>query len=385
MQSLLISRRNFAAGLLAAAALPSVAFAKTALDWGPVEALARAYVAQRRVPGLALCVTRSGRPIFARGFGSANLEADAAMDARSVFRIGSMTKQFTAVAILLLAEQGKLALDDPLSRFLPDFPRAADLSLRRMLTHTAGLGNYTAAYSQDELLQVLRIDRNAEKLTEFLRSSGKPQIAEPGTCWSYSNTGYVLLGIVVEKASGIAYERFLAERLFAPLHLKDTAVDDAADVVRRRVSGYVRVPGGATDLVNAPFISMTVPGGAGNLRSTALDLCAWETALLDGRVLAPASLKAMTTPAVLNDGTLPLGPPRPDGSRVEMRYGMGVFLNAKRGRPTVSHGGSIPGFSTQLTGFPDQRLTIATLTNMEAAFADVDALERAVLDVLFPA
>jgi CubicO group peptidase (beta-lactamase class C family) len=286
------------------------------------------------------------------------------MTARSVGRIGSITKQFTATAILLLAEDGKLSIDDALAVYLPEFPRAKDLPLRRILSHTAGLGNYTEE-PPGQFLKDIRPDRNTAELVAWMAASPNLQRSEPGTAWRYSNTGYVLLGAVVERASGKSYGQFLSERIFKPLGLSDTALDHNTDVVPRRAEGYsidVRAPSGFD---NAAYISMTAPGGAGALRSTCVDLCAWHTALLGGKVLKPDSLKAMTTPAVLNNGELPTTP-GPDGKPAPIRYGFGLIVDEAQGHRTVGHGGGIPGFSTQLQSLPEEGITLAFFRNCDS-------------------
>lgn len=351
----------FAPGALAApkkaarAAQPNV--------WAGAERLARKIVDGRLSPGVSICVTRHGRVVYDRSAGLANLETATPMTSRSVCRVGSITKQFTATAILLLAEDGKLSIDDALSVYLPDFPRAKDLPLRRILSHTAGLGNYTEE-PLGQFLKDVRPDRTTAELVAWMASTPNLQRSEPGTAWRYSNTGYVLLGAVIERVSGMGYGDFLAERIFKPLGLSDTALDHNKDVVPHRAEGYsidVKAPSGFD---NAPFISMTAPGGAGALRSSAADLCAWHTALLGGKVLKPESLKAMTTPAVLNNGQLPTIP-GPGGKTVTVRYGFGLSIDDTPGHHSVGHDGGIPGFSSHLLSLPDDGVTLAFIRNCD--------------------
>jgi CubicO group peptidase (beta-lactamase class C family) len=356
----------FAAGALAPAALAAPkkpAKASPPGPWADAERLAQKIVDGRLSPGVSICVTRHGKTIYDRCAGLANLETGTPMTARSVSRIGSITKQFTATAILLLAEDGKLSIDDALAVYLPEFPRAKDLPLRRILSHTAGLGNYTEM-PPGQFLKDIRPDRNTTELVAWMAASPNLQRSEPGTAWRYSNTGYVLLGAVVERVSGKGYGEFLSERIFKPLGLADTALDHNKDVVARRAEGYsidVRAPSGFD---NADFISMTAPGGAGALRSTCADLCAWHTALFGGKVLKPDSLKAMITPAVLNNGQLPTGPGA-EGKTRTIRYGFGIGVEEIAGRQSIGHNGGIPGFGSQLSTFPDAGVSLAVIRNCD--------------------
>lgn len=358
---------SFAAAALAPAALaapkPPAKPAAGTGRWAEADRLAKTIVDGGLSPGVSVCVTRHGKVVYDRCAGLANLETSTPMTDRSVCLIGSITKQFTASAILLLAQDGKLSLDDALSVYLPDFPRAKDLPIRRMLSHTAGLGNYTEG-TIAQFLKDVRPDRNSDEMVAWMAASPNLQRSEPGTAWRYSNTGYVLLGVVVERASGKRYGDFLAERIFKPLGLADTALDHNADVVPRRAAGYsidVKAP---ARFDNASYISMTAPGGAGALRSTTADLCAWHAALLGGKVLSPEHLKAMTTPAVLNNGQLPTLT-GPGGKTSTIRYGFGVSLDDLDGHRCVTHDGGINGFASHLLSLPDEGVSLAVIRNCD--------------------
>lgn len=342
--------------------------------WAEVDRLAQKIVDGRLSPGVSICVTKHGRTIYDRSPGLANIETATPMTARSVCRIGSITKQFTATAILLLAEDGQLHLDDALSLYLPDFPRAKDLPLRRILSHTAGLGSYTDE-PLPQFFKDMRADRSMSEMVALAATHPATLASEPGTAWKYSNTGYVLLGAVVERASGKPYAQVLAERIFRPLGLADTAVDRDTDVVPRRAAGYTGDPKAASGFDNAAFISMTYPGGAGCLRSTAADLCVWHTALLGGRVLKPQSLTAMTTPAVLNDGKLPTvsGPKGP----VTIHYAFGLSIGDVPGHRSIGHDGGIPGFQSHLLSLPDEGVTLAVIRNCDGSPGSSAAADEA--------
>ncbi len=362
-----MNRRVSLAGMLALAASPALAKTAKAVKapspWAAVEAQATQMVAGKLTPGVEICVRRKGAVIFSKGFGSANLETAAAMTPASVCRIGSITKQFTAAAILQLAEEGKLSLNDNLAVYLPDFPNAERLSLRRMLSHTSGLGNYTEGQI-NRFLQETRTDRSTAEMIKLMADASPKLVYEPGTAWRYSNTAFVLLGVIIEKVSGKSYAQVMQERLFTPLGLTHTAVDDAADVVAGRASGYSSARQSASGFNNASFIAMSAPGGAGNLRSTAEDLCAWHGALLGGKVLKPESLEAMLTPVTLNDGKLPTQK-NGKGETSDVRYGFGVGLDLRDGKATIAHAGGIQGFISYLETLPDEQLTYAVLMNTD--------------------
>jgi CubicO group peptidase (beta-lactamase class C family) len=319
-------------------------------------------IAGKLTPGLQVCVRKQGAVVFSRGFGSANLETATPMTPASVCRIGSITKQFTASTILLLAQDGKLGLDDSLGLYLPDFPNASKLRLRRMLSHTSGLGNYTQI-NPLQFLQMTRTDRSASELVKAMAEASPTLAYEPGTDWRYSNTAFVLLGAVIEAVTSQGYADVFQQRLLTPNGLSHTGVDNAARVVPNRASGYSSARVGASGFDNASFIGMSWPGGAGNLRSTCEDLCAWHGALLGGKVLQPESLAAMLTPVRLNDGALPMG--GPPGKREPIYYGFGIGLDPRDGKPSVSHNGGIQGFASHLETLIDEQITIATVMNTD--------------------
>jgi D-alanyl-D-alanine carboxypeptidase len=359
-----LNRRASLAGLLALAAGPAIAkTAKHAAHWAGVEAKAQAMIAGKITPGLQICVRKHGAMVFSKGFGSANLETATAMSPASVCRIGSITKQFTASALLLLAQEGKLSLDDTLDKHLPDFPNAHRLTLRRMLSHTSGLGNYTQI-NPAVFLQASRADRNTHELVQAMAEASPKLAYEPGADWRYSNTAFVLLGVVIETVAVQSYAEVMQQRLFTPLGLTLTAVDNAAAVVANRASGYSSSPRAPSGFDNASFIAMSYPGGAGNLRSTAEDLCAWHAALLGGKVLQPESLKALLTPVRLNDGALPARKTAKGGSE-PIYYGFGVGLEPRDGKLTVAHAGGIQGFISYLESVPDDGVTFSVLMNTD--------------------
>jgi CubicO group peptidase (beta-lactamase class C family) len=390
---LMIGRRaalGLAGATIAAATLRAVpAFAAT--GWAEVDALAQKFVADRFSPGVAITAVRNGQTIHSRGYGLANLETGTATTPQSVFRIGSITKQFTGAALVLLQADGKLSLDDCLARFLPGFPGATEVTLRQMANHTSGYGNYTNQPDPKELLVLARKDYDSVAIQRLMAEGTRPLfLFEPGTDWAYSNTAFLLLGEVITKVTGAPYGEFFKKRLFEPAGMVATSVDDVADVVPNRANGYSVREGSETEFSNAAFMSMTVPGAAGNMRSTTEDLCRWHAALLGGKVLPPAGLKQFLTPARLKNGSQPMAVTEPNKPKAPLDYGLGVFMRSFEGRKTVEHGGGIPGFLSDVRSFPAEGATVSILTNsdagarkgyMEASKALGAAVNRAALGI----
>lgn len=377
----------FAAGSAAAAAAPGPQAAGLAGGraagrgaFAEVAALAQEIVANHASPGLSISVMRRGRLVWSRGFGFANLETRTATTPRSVFRVGSVTKQFTGAAICALAEDGKLSVDDPLARHLPDFPRARDITLRQMLNHTSGLGNFTATRPPEAYQRMARVDYDAKALFAAMAATDPLFVFEPGADWAYSNTAYVLLGLVIEKVTGRPFGETFRRRLFTPAGMDDTAVDSASDVVEGRANGYAPRQGAGPAFDNVGFTTMTLPAAAGAIRSTSIDLCLWHDALFGGRILKPQSLTAMTTPGLLKNGSLPMTPPPldPRAPKQPMRYGYGLFVEDFEGRRRVGHAGGINGFVSQLQTFPEQGVTFSALLNVDGSEKLLDYANRLV-------
>jgi len=323
-----------------------------------IDALVQQAAGRQGVVALSVAVARGEELIYERAHGFADLEFAVPADAETMFRIGSVTKQFTAAGIVLLAERGKLEIDDPLTRFLPDYPtHGQEITLRQLLTHTAGVPNYTDL-GQPWLDQVAR-----ELTHEQLLALWKDRELDftPGERWRYSNSGYYLLGMVIEQVTGQRYADFVRSEFFEPLKLTRTRYDSNAEVLLNRAQGY-----GWTDgrFYNDQLIGMSQPGAAGALISTAGDLVRWQIALVNGRVVRPESYAEMTLPIYLNDGS-------------EHPYGMGLSLAEVAGQPCVSHGGGIFGFNSWLGYFPDQKLSIAVISNSEGFEAQSLALALA--------
>lgn len=347
-----------------------------------LNAVCREQVAARRSAGLVARVHRRGQPLFAAAFGAANLETATRMSEASVLRVGSVSKQFAAASLLALQEAGKLSLGDPLAKFLPDFPRSHEVTLQMLLNHTSGIANISQGvvpWTDYSTAQIVAVIERQSPLYRF----------DPGTGWAYSNTAFNLAGAVIETATGAPFWRFYQQRLFAPAGMTATSVDARADVVVGRASGYTASPSSPSGFQNAQYLSWTIPGAAGCLRSTAIDMARWQAALFGGEVLSPASLALMRAPGRLKDGRLASagrsGPAA--GTQPIQEYGLGLELSDVTGFHRVGHYGDIPGFAADVGYYPDLGLGVVTLTNTD--FGDANpprALERVVLsDPMFVA
>ena len=333
-------------------------------DWPSLTALAQKMVSSKLTPGLSLSVMHAGGLLYSQGFGLANIEAATTVTPQTGFRIASITKQFTAAAILLLAEDGKLSLDDTLARFIPEFPRATDITLRQMLSHTSGLGDYINGQSLDILVEAQQGTYTSDELIHII-SAKKPLFrAAPGRTWLYSNSAFALLGIVVERLSGLAFADFCQRHLFVPAGLEQTAIDTAYPLAGNS-NGYrpdYKAPHSFD--TNTP-VSPSFIGGAGAIRSTTEDLCLWHCALLSGKILKPASLHAMLTPTLLKDGA----PAYERRGNEPMEYGLGMGLGTMENRRIAAHGGRVNGFTGHLRSFTSEKLTVAILYNSDGGGA----------------
>lgn len=332
-----------------------------------IDALAAEALRDHTTPGLVVGISDHGRPLFIKGYGSANLEDNTAVTAHTVFRVGSVTKQFTAAAILLLAERGQLSVDDPLSRYFPAFPRGSEVTIRNLLNHTSGIHSYT---SEKDFLEVTsRRELTTVQMVDLIAHLDKLYDFAPGTSFNYSNSGYVLLGAIIEQVSKLPYATFLKINVLDPAGLADTQVDDLAQIVPNRASGYDKAPTAPTGFVNADYISMSAAAAAGAIRSTAADLLRWHTALLGGKVLKPSSLAMMLLPGRLKDGSLASTSvaPAPGATEPRSDYGFALSTGRTKAHRSIAHGGAINGFGAALTTFPDDMMTVVLLANTVGA------------------
>ena len=341
--------RPLLAPALAAAALAVPAQSARAQDARAlvayVDSVAGAFVQTGRTAGVSVAVVKSGRTVLAKGYGFADLENDVPATAETVYRIGSVTKQFTAAAIMRLAEQGKLSLDDTVQRFLPSFPTQGNrVTVRHLLNHTSGIRSYTSLGPR--FGRVMRLDLPHDSLVAMF--AGEPFDFRPGERYLYNNSAYYLLGMIVERVSGKSYAQHLQDEFFGPLGLTATRYCDQAPLIKRRAQGYAPQPGGT--FTNAEPLSMALPYAAGSLCSSVGDLARWTAALAGGKVVSAESYRQMTTPGTLADGK-------------PIAYGFGLGVGAVAGHRQVSHNGGINGFVSELHHYPDDSLVTVVLTN----------------------
>jgi CubicO group peptidase (beta-lactamase class C family) len=309
----------------------------------------RAEMKQRHIPAVSIAIIEKGKPPRFAGYGMANEEANLHTTPQTVYQLASVTKQFTATAIMLLADEGKLTLEDKVRKHLPNLPEAWDaVTVKQLLNHSSGIKSYT---SLGNMTQDNRRDVPPSEIID--RVKALPLEFEPGARFSYNNTGYHLLGMLIEKISGKTYGEFLNERIFARLGMSSTRVNDSQAVIPQRASGYMWRDG---KLQNCFFISPTVPYSAGAIISTVEDMAKWDAALRDGSILKKETLESMWQPTRLSSG------------KIE-EYGYGWSTGKSGVGRVVGHGGGILGFSTQIDRYVDAGLTVVVLCNLESGNA----------------
>jgi CubicO group peptidase (beta-lactamase class C family) len=298
-------------------------------------------------PGAAVIITRGGQTLYAAGRGLADVQARRPITPDTVFRLGSITKQFTAATILQLVQEGKISLDDPLSRFFPDFPQpGASATVRQLLNHTSGVVSYTGIPGWMVEANTGRPYTTAEMIALF---RDLPPPTKPGEQWAYNNSGYVLLGAIIEAATGRPWHQAVEERIARPLQLRTIGYGVDREGGAAMAKGYTAANG---QVQPAQRIHMSVPHGAGALVGTIRDLATWAHALHHGRVVNRATYRAMTVPTAL------------PGGRSEP-YGFGIGFGSVRGRNTIGHNGGIFGFSTESLYIPSDDLFVAVFANSD--------------------
>lgn len=340
-----------------------------------IDASARKTLAQGS-PGMVVQVAQDGRLLFTGSYGLANLEHHAPVTGDTVFRLASITKQFTAAATLLLVDEGRISLDDRLSRYVPELAQADQVTIYQLLAQTSGIPDYAA---DPELAATRSVARTPAQMLGRIAALTPAFEFEPGTRWAYSNSNYALLGLVIERVSGRDLQTFYRERLFGPAGMTATVFDDPADVVPGRAAGYRRAKDAPAGFRNAHWLSPTIPGAAGGVRGTAGDLVRWSEALFGGRILKADSLKALASPALLGDGrTTRFGMPAAWQQGLDSDYGLGTFVKPTPGGQRLGHSGDMDGFSTWVAHYPQHRVTIVHMINSESADMDTAAIEQAV-------
>ena len=358
--------------LMPAALLPATLRGQASRD-GTLDARVDAYVTSelkaQHIPGIALGVMRDGHIIKARGYGLANVELNVPVTPETIFQTGSVGKQFTATLVMMLVEDGKLGLDDKIAKYFPEAPAAwQDITVRELLTHTSGVPDYGAEEStMSKGVIDFRKDYSEDDLARIF--AALPLDFPPGSKWSYSNYGYVLLGILIHRVSGTFYGDLLQQRIFGPLGMTATRIINEADIIPHRSSGY-RLVGGT--LKNQEWVSPSLNTTAdGALYTNVLDLAKWDAALYTTQLLRPTSLALMWTPVRLNDGTT-------------YPYGFGWGVATVNGHRVVEHGGAWQGYTMSIARFLDDRLTVVVFTNLDENNSDPDRIVGHVAALYLP-
>lgn len=314
-----------------------------------IDRVTQQVLAKTGVPSASVAVVKDGQIAYVHAYGSARLDPKVAARPEMRYSIGSISKQFTAAAILLLAEQGKLSLDDPVSKFIPNLTRANEVAIRQLLSHTSGYQDY---WPQDYVMPEMLQPTTAEQIMD--KWARKPLDFDPGTKWQYSNTNYVIAGVIIEKVSGTPLLRFLNEKIFTPLNMRSVANIDQDRLTESDPVGYMRYALGP--LHPAPKEGKGWLFAAGELAMQAQDLARWDISIIDQKVLKPASYKEMETEVKLKNGS-------------GTAYGLGVSVGTQAGHEFVAHGGEVSGFTAQNIVFPAEHVAVAVLTNQDAIAA----------------
>jgi D-alanyl-D-alanine carboxypeptidase len=321
-----------------------------------IDALSRQTLAETGLPSASIAIVQRGAISHTQAYGEANIDARKASTSEMRYSIGSISKQFTAAAILLLAEQGKLSLDDPVSRFVPDLTRGNEVTIRELLSHTSGYQDY---WPQDYVPPFMLQPITANGILD--RWARTPLDFDPGTQWQYSNTNFVIAGLIVEKASGEPLLRFLNEYIFSPLGMKSVIDIDQEKLADTDATGYLRYALGPLRV--APEEGKGWLFAAGELAMRAEDLAKWDISMIDQTVLKPASYAEMERENVLKNG---LG----------TQYGLGVFVRDEFGHRAIEHGGEVSGFTAENMVFPDARMAVIVLTNEDSVGVSADLARK---------
>ena len=295
-------------------------------------------------PGVVFMVAKGGKPIYRKAFGKANLELGVNMTPENVFQLGSITKQFTAIAILKLAEEKRLNLHDSISKYIPDYPLGNKITIHHLLTHTSGIKDFTKMKSLQEVAQ---IDFSPKQMVDFFKN--EPVDFAPGEKFEYNNSGYVILGYIVELVSGTTYENYINKNIFEKAGMSHSRYASDIAIIKDRAYGYQKKESG---YVNRSKISFNVPFSSGSLMSTADDMLKWQNALNGNRIVSSKTVHKAFTKYQLNSGET-------------FSYGYGWHLKEINGTPTREHGGSIFGFKTMGVYIPSKDIYVIGLTNCD--------------------
>lgn len=353
---------RFAVATLALASISSAQSTNGAAIAARIDSVVATFLKDGKAAGMSVGVLRGNDTLVLKGYGMADLELDVPTPPHPVYEIGSVTKQFTAAAMLVLEQEGKLSLDDELTKYLPDYPTAGNrITLRRLLDHTSGIKGYTEI-PKFQTIMTRKLARDS--LVALFKDM--PFDFPTGAGMVYNNSAYFLTGMIIEKVSGMSYGDFVTKRFFEPLGMRDSHYCSERKIVKNRAHGYDMGPGG--ELVLKGYLDHTYPYAAGSLCSSAADLLTWLAALHGGKVLSEAAYRALITPDTLNDGT-------------RLRYAKGVSLNTVAGHPAIEHGGGINGYLTESIWLPNEQMAVAVLVNT-AGPVSADSVAASIVEVV---
>ncbi len=353
------------ASLVFVALAVSSAFAQTQLSadlTDKIDKLGNDTLARTGVPSASVAIVKDGQIVYLKAYGDAKLEPKTAATSSMRYSIGSISKQFTAAAILLLQEQGKLSLDDKVGKYVPDLTRANEVTIRQLLSHTSGYQDY---WPQDYVMPGMLQPTSARKIMDTW--ARKPLDFEPGTKWQYSNTNYVIAGVIVEKVANMPLLQFLQQKVFTPLGMTSVMDTDQSKLGDTDPIGYLRY--GLGPLRPAPKEGKGWLFAAGELAMPASDLAKWDISIIDQKLLKPSSYRELGADVGLKNG-------------LATNYGLGVSVNSLAGHRALSHGGEVSGFTAQNIVFPDDRAAIVVLTNQDASSA-AGPIASAIAPLLF--
>jgi CubicO group peptidase (beta-lactamase class C family) len=294
-------------------------------------------------PGATAIITKGDKIIYRQGFGMADLERNVTMQPEHVFEIGSITKQFTAVSILMLLEQGKLSLQDPLTKYIENYPQGQAITIHHLLTHTSGIKSYT---DMEKWRKLWRNDMTPLEMVDIFKN--EPVDFAPGEKFQYNNSAYFLLGYIIEKASGTPYPEFLDKNIFFPLGMKNSHYGSQSKIIKNRALGYQK----SGDFINAEYLSLTQPFSAGSIMSNVDDLFTWNQAIKSNKLVKKETIQKAFTNYTLNNGK-------------STNYGYGWFLSEIYGSPTIEHSGGIFGYATNGIYLPKEDVYVAVLSNCD--------------------
>lgn len=309
-----------------------------------IDSLIQSEFKETNGPGGVFLIAKKGKPVYEKAFGMANLELDAKLNINSIFQIGSMTKQFTAIAILMLEEQGKLKVSDPVAKYIPSYPNGDKITIHHLLTHTSGIKDFTKMKALQDIAQE---EMTPEQMVNFFKN--EPVDFAPGKKFEYNNSGYVVLGYIIELASGETYEDFIKKNIFDKAGMTNSYYASDRKIIKNRAFGYHKK---STGYVNKTVINFSVPFSSGSLMSTLDDMLKWQNALNKNLLLSSKEETKAFTRYKLNNGQ-------------EIEYGYGWHLKNINGIPTREHGGSIFGFKSMAVYIPSEDIYVLGFSNCD--------------------